>query len=316
MGAVTAALPNGRFVHPALFYRGDGEYLSRLVPFVEEGLSRREPVAVAVPTERLAMLSGALGRASEKVRLIDMTLAGRNPGRIIPAVLRDFADRFPDRHVRIIGEPIWAGRSDREYPACAQHEALINRAFDGRDVTIVCPYDTEALTARVLSDARATHPLVWAGARKSASGDYAPDRVIAEYNRPLRSPADAAEWPVDSEAGLAALRRFVAGHAEAMGLDSGRVTDFVLMVNELATNSVVHAGTSARVRIWHDATVGDVVCEVHDGGFLADPLAGRRPSPPGQFGGRGLLLVNELADLVRMHTSPSGTTVQVHCHVS
>lgn len=316
MNAVTVSTPDGRFVHPALFYRGDGEYLAGLVPFVEEGLSRSEPVAVAVPAERLAVLSGALGAVSAEVRLIDMSLAGRNPGRIIPAVLRAFADRYPGRHVRIIGEPIWAGRSDKEYPACAQHEALINRAFDGRDATIVCSYDAEALTARVLSDARATHPLVWEGNERSASGCYAPDRVITEYNEPLRSPAEAAEFLVDKESELPSVRRFVSGHAESMGLGADRVTDLVLMVNELATNSVLHARTSARVRIWYDTTGGDVVCEVHDGGFLADPLAGRRPGTTGQAGGRGLLLVNELADLVRTHTSPSGTTFQVHCHVS
>ncbi|MFD2421216.1 anti-sigma factor RsbA family regulatory protein [Amycolatopsis pigmentata] len=316
MSAVTASTQRGSFVHPALFYRGDAEYLAGLVPFVEEGLSRQEPVAVAVPAARLAMLSGALGSASGKVRLIDMSVAGRNPGRIIPGVLRDFADRYPDRHVRIIGEPVWLGRSAKEYPACAQHEALINRSFDGRDATIVCPYDADRLSDRMLSDARATHPLVWEGEQASASGDYAPDRVVAEYNEPLRSPLDAAEFLVDKESDLPVVRRFAAGHAERMGLASDRVADLVLIVNELATNSVVHARSSARVRIWFEAADGDVVCEVHDGGFLADPLAGRRPSPPGRLGGRGLLLVNELADLVRTYTSPSGTTLHVHCHVS
>lgn len=316
MSVVTASIQRGHFVHPALFYRDDGEYLAGLVPFVEEGLSRQEPVAVAVPAARLAMLSGALGSAAGKVRLIDMSVAGRNPGRIIPGVLRDFADRYPDRHVRIIGEPVWPARNAKEYPACAQHEALINLSFEGRDATIVCPYDAGRLTGRMLSDARATHPLLWEGEQASASGDYAPDRVVSEYNEPLRSPADAAEFLVDKQSELPAARRFTAGHAQRMGLPPDRAGDLVLIVNELATNSVIHARSGARVRIWYDTTDGDVVCEVHDDGFLADPLAGRRPSQPGQPGGRGLLLVNELADLVRTYTSPSGTTLHVHCHVS
>ncbi|MCO1580514.1 MEDS domain-containing protein [Crossiella sp. SN42] len=58
--------------------------------------------------------------------------------------------------MRIIGEPIWADRSEAEYPACAQHEALINAASTGRDLTIRCPYDTSRLTTEVLEDARAT----------------------------------------------------------------------------------------------------------------------------------------------------------------
>jgi anti-sigma regulatory factor (Ser/Thr protein kinase) len=64
------------------------------------------------------------------------------------------------------------------------------------------------------------------------------------------------------------------------------------------------------VRIWAES--GRVVCEVHDGGQLTDPLAGRRPPNPMQPGGRGLLLVHQLADLVRVHTGPEGTTIRCY----
>ncbi|NEY36638.1 hypothetical protein GTU99_31595, partial [Streptomyces sp. PRKS01-65] len=158
-GAPAAAGPVDPFVHPALFYRDDEEYLRGTVPFVREGLAAGEPVAVAVPGERLALIREALGDAADGVRMLDMREAGRNPGRIIPGVLRAFADAQPEgRRVRIIGEPIWAGRSDTEYPACVQHEALINAAFQGRTVTILCPYDAHRLDERVLADAHATHP--------------------------------------------------------------------------------------------------------------------------------------------------------------
>lgn len=49
---------------------------------------------------------------------------------------------------------------------------------------------------------------------------------------------------------------------------------------------------------------------MRDKGRLTDPLAGRRPVPRDQHGGRGLLLVNLLADLVRVHTEPSATTIR------
>ncbi|HEX9499900.1 MAG TPA: MEDS domain-containing protein, partial [Mycobacterium sp.] len=48
-----------------------------------------------------------------------------------------------------------------EYPACVQHEALINMAFEGRGLTILCPYDTAHLGPRALVDARMTHPVLW-----------------------------------------------------------------------------------------------------------------------------------------------------------
>ena len=96
------------FDHPALFYRDEQEYLAGTLPFITEGLAAGTPVAVAVPTANLALLRDELGRDAERVRLLDMTEVGRNPGRIIPGVLRAFADAHPGRHVRIIGEHLWA----------------------------------------------------------------------------------------------------------------------------------------------------------------------------------------------------------------
>ncbi|MBA5220537.1 ATP-binding protein [Streptomyces griseoaurantiacus] len=81
-------------------------------------------------------------------------------------------------------------------------------------------------------------------------------------------------------------------------------------VAELTTNSVVHGAGSDTLRI--GAESDRIVCEVHDSGQLNDPLAGRRPSHPTQPRGRGLLLVHPLADLVRVHTGPDGTTVRRH----
>jgi anti-sigma regulatory factor (Ser/Thr protein kinase) len=302
-----------QFVHPALLYRDDSEYLAGLLPFIADGLARDDPVAVVVPGGRLAMLSEALGRRASEVWMLDMMRAGRNPGRIIPAVLREFADRHPDRHVRVVGEPIWAGRSDREYPACVQHEALTNLAFTGRNVTMVCPYDAKRLAPQVITDAYATHPLVWDLNTSEASAEYAPERVIAAYNQPLHAPLNAPQWIVRAKSDLSATRRFVSAHAEKLGLAHDRILDLALMVNELATNSLVHTGGGCRVRIWLDEA--EIVCAVADQGHITDPLAGRRPSLPGQFGGRGLLLVNQFADLVRMHTTPEGTTLHVHCRL-
>lgn len=297
------------FVHPALFYRGKRDYLAGTVPFVQDGLAAGEPVAVAVPTWNLEPLRAALGADAGRVRLLDMTLAGRNPGRIIPGVLRDFADAHPGARVRIIGEPIWAGRSAAEYPACAQHEALINTAFAGRTVTILCPYDTGALDPDVIADAWVTHPVVIDDAGEWVSDGFAPDAVVAEYNRPLPAPAGAAEVAFDANC-LARMRAAVAADPAARALTGDRLADLLMIANELATNAVVHGGGHGTLRLW--AANGHLVCQVDSDGDLADPLAGRIPAGPHQLGGRGLLLVNHLSDLVRVHTGDGHTTVRVH----
>jgi anti-sigma regulatory factor (Ser/Thr protein kinase) len=297
------------FVHPALFYRDDTEYLAGTVPFVTDGLAAGEPVAVAVPGPRLELLRAELGDAAGPVEFLDMTIVGRNPGRIIPGVLRAFADRHTSSRVRIIGEPIWDGRSNTEYPACVQHEALINLAFTGRPATILCPYDSEALPPEIIADAAATHPLLIDGFGQRDSDTYAPDQVVASYNRPLHIPPDSARQDFDRTT-LPALRPFAAHHAQRLGLAGLRVEDLILAVMELATNSVEHGAGHGTAHLW--SADGHIVGRVFDAGQVTDPLVGRRPAPPDQFRGRGVLMVNLLADLVRMHTSPHGTTVQVH----
>jgi anti-sigma regulatory factor (Ser/Thr protein kinase) len=300
----------GSFVHPALFYQDTRDYLDGTLRFVREGLAAGEPVAVAVPGENLRLIREGLGPAADAVRLLDMAEAGRNPGRIIPGVLRAFADaQPPGRRVRIIGEPIWAGRTSVEYPACAQHEALINAAFAGRTATILCPYDARHLDARVLADAHATHPTVIHGGRAADSGAYAPETVVARYNEPLPAlpQGPCLCFPFD-RGSLPEARHRAADEGRRLGLPAARVQDLMLVASELTTNSVLHGGGRGLLRVWGED--GAVVCEVRDSGFLADPLEGRRPAPPDRSGGRGLLLVNLVADLVRTHTGRAGTTVR------
>ncbi|WP_407675789.1 anti-sigma factor RsbA family regulatory protein [Prauserella endophytica] len=298
----------GAFIHPALFYRDESTYLAGTVPFVLDGLAGGEPVAVAVPGRNLARIEDALGDAAGEVLLIDMGDAGRNPGRIIPGVLRAFADAHPGP-VRIIGEPIWAGRSEDEYPACAQHEALINAAFAGREATILCPYDTTSLAASVLADAEATHPLLIDDIGQTVSERYSPDDIVATYNAPL-SPSPAAAAMTFTVSELARVRHFAFDFAADAGLPGERLQDLVLAVGELTGNSVQHGGGGGELRLWAEG--GHLVCEVEDSGQLADPLAGRRPVPLSQVGGRGLLLVNHIADLVRTYRTDSGTITRVY----
>ncbi|MFD0327572.1 ATP-binding protein [Streptacidiphilus monticola] len=89
-----------------------------------------------------------------------------------------------------------------------------------------------------------------------------------------------------------------------------RLIDLELAVAELTTNSVLHGGGSGTLRIWQED--GLVVCEVHDAGRLTDPLAGRRPATADEPNGRGLLLVNRVAQLVRVRADAEGTTFRAY----
>ncbi|MFC8201631.1 anti-sigma factor RsbA family regulatory protein [Streptomyces sp. NPDC057298] len=298
------------FVHPALFYRTEQEYTRQTVSFLREGLDNGEPMAVAVPGPNLDLIRSGLGADAEGILFLDMTEAGRNPGRIIPKVLRGFADAHPQGRVRIIGEPIWAGRSTVEYPACAQHEALINAAFEGRAVTILCPYDEVRLDPQVIADARVTHPTLISGeGREWISDVYDWQEVVSRYNQELPTVPDAAVFSYSAE-DLPAVRHFALAQAARLGLAGERLMDAELAVAELTTNSVVHGGGRGTLAVW--AEQEQLVIEVRDAGRLTDPLAGRRPPERGQVGGRGLMLVHCVSDLVRVHTGDDGTTVRFY----
>src|SRR5262245_32216736 len=298
------------FVHEALLYEDTEEYLAGTVPFVTAALERGEPVAVAVPGPRLEQIRSALGPSARPVVLRAMGQAGRNAGRILPGVLLAFASLYPTQRVWIVGEPIWAGRTDDEYPACAQHEALINAAFAGRDATILCPYDISALDPMWLDDALCTHPVVVTPGRRWASLRYGdPVEVAAGFNEALPDvPVHAFQASIAPD-GLAGLRQRVTDEALNAGLSPEKAVDFVLAANELASNTVAHTSGAGTLAVWSDEEY--VMCQVNDGGHIDDPLAGRIPVPAASAeGGRGLPLVHHLCYLVRVHTRQGATAIR------
>lgn len=301
--------------HSALLYRDAAELLAGVVPFLLEGLAEGAVVGAALPGPHLDLVRSGLGRFADQVRLFDMAEVGRNPGRILAEVIHTIVDSRPDAPARIVDEPVWAGRSDREYPACVQHEALINAAFAERTGAILCPYDVAGLDPQVIEDAYRTHPVVATPAAREVSQRYGdPVAVARSFNLPLPEPPVHAATIVVDFGALAKVRAFVAEAAESAGLSADRTADLVIAVNELATNTAAHTPGTGTLAVWTEG--GDIVCQVRDGGYIDAPLAGRIPPPSIAYGGRGLILVNQLCDLVRVHTRPGATTVRLHMRLT
>jgi MEDS: MEthanogen/methylotroph, DcmR Sensory domain len=308
---MTAPAPrwSDEFVHPALFYRGTAEYLEGTVPFIREGLAAGEPVALAVPGPNLRLILAELGSDAERVRLLDMTRSGRNPGRIVPNVLRAFADAHRFQRVRIIGEHLWTGHSAREYPACAQHEALIHIALTGRSVTMLCPYDANRVGMQTLADAEATHPLLIGANGKRASTAYAPAHVAADAL--FRSPTLGPSFTFDAT-NQALAGQFASDHATRYGLGSDHA-ELKLLINELTTKALMHGSGTGTLRIW--AEQGYLVCEVRHAGQPDNPTIDRRPADPRQSDGRGLL-AHYLSDLVQQRSCLQGTATWVYLRLA
>jgi anti-sigma regulatory factor (Ser/Thr protein kinase) len=302
------------FVHSALLYHSQQEYLDFVERFVVDGLARDEPVLVAVPGDKLAMLRDALclscgGALLADLRLADTAEVARNPSRFL-ATEGSFIAEYPGRRVRIVSQLVWPGRTADEFLACVQHEALVNGAFEGRDVTGLCLFDADQLDEDVLADARSTHPLLWKCGSAYRSAEYAPNDALARCNQPLPASPGAVTYMVRRTADLRPARSFAVDYAGWVGLSRDGIEDLQLIATELATNSLMYTNGACQLAFWRQND--HLVCEARDGGRFDDPLAGRRPPGAGGTESRGLFLVNAMADLVRTHTTTTGTTIQAY----
>lgn len=122
-------------------------------------------------------------------------------------------------------------------------------------------------------------------------------------------PADAEVLAYRAE--LGSVRRFVAARASAAGLSPRRIADLVMAVSELAANTLAHTRGAGTLLTW--TTADEIICEIRDGGHLADERAGHsRPAPDQLGGGRGLWVVREVCDRVEISTDALGVAIRVH----
>jgi hypothetical protein len=133
-------------LHAAFIHRHGADGVASVVAFVREGLARRDAVSVGVPAPLGRLLRQALGERAPRAAFFDMAELGRNPGRIIPAML-DFAATHAGRRIRYVSQPFWAGRSAAEASEAIRHEALVNLAFAQADAPY-CACTTRASWVR------------------------------------------------------------------------------------------------------------------------------------------------------------------------
>jgi anti-sigma regulatory factor (Ser/Thr protein kinase) len=301
------------FHHEALLYAGQDEFLARSLSFIRHGTADREEVLVAVGRDKIDLLRHELGPDASAVRFADTDTIGRNPATIIP-VWSEFVDESvrSGRQCRGIGEPVCADRRGAALVECGIHEALLNTAFeDGFGWQLMCPYDTETLSAAAVADACSTHPYVADPGGSRPNADYTSGvGGWPGHLEPLPAPANPPRELEFGGGSMHRLRLAVAAFAQRCGLGSGRVSDLVIAVNELVGNSVRHGGGEGVLRLWREGD--DLLCEVADHGSISDPLVGRRRPTPEQVGGRGLWIVNHLCDLVQVRSHAGHSAVRVH----
>jgi len=157
----TAALSSHLFEHRLLTYGSKEEYVEAVVPFIAEGLEQAHAHLVVATPPQISLLRESLDDRAEHVEFADSadwytSLAGAlNRYRAYVKEKLEAGGVW----IRVVGDPVWAGRSDTEIAAWFRYESLVNLAFAAAPATIVCAYDASSFSEAVMSVARATHPL-------------------------------------------------------------------------------------------------------------------------------------------------------------
>jgi anti-sigma regulatory factor (Ser/Thr protein kinase) len=301
------------FVHRALIYGSDREFMDVAMPFVEEGLRAAEPTLVAVQDRHVENLRSALSGTPEGLTLHPIDGWYETSARTREKFGRWAVERTEGgSRVRLIGEPPWALGHEAQVRDWARHESVLNVAFASLPVTFVCPYDSGVLPEEVLEHAHETHPEIVDRRGIVTSSSYEdPRRFCERLDSTIevhgRDPALELLFGLGD---LPAVRRMVASFAIDAGLSGSRTEEIVMAANEITTNAVRHGRPPATVRAWH--TDDEVILEVTDAGDgIRNALVGQLPPPAGNLGGRGFWITRLLCDAVEV-CDAGGCTVTMH----
>lgn len=134
--------------------------------------------------------------------------------------------------------------------------------------------------------------------------DGSPPRAHGAWRSPLPEPGKMTFTAAD----LPEVRRFTAARAARAGMSAEAADDFVIAVNEIATNAVRHGSPRAWLRLW--VSGGALVAEIRDTGqWPAGTVPAALPPRPAEEGGMGLDVARLVCDGLQIRASSAGTAV-------
>jgi transcriptional regulator with XRE-family HTH domain len=161
--------------HSAFRYGTDDQFQTTIGAFLAEGIERSEAMLAVTTPANIELLREHLGNDARGVEFADATAWYITPSATLEAY-RSFTDAKLGggaHWVRIVGEPMWTGRSDAELRRWTRYESLFNLVFGASPLTVVCPFDERSVTPEVMRGAQLTHPHMLGNEGISQSPEYA-----------------------------------------------------------------------------------------------------------------------------------------------
>lgn len=307
------------FLHDAAFFASEEEFLSVVVPFLEDGQVAGERALVAVSDRRAGLLRSVLSNP-ESVTFLPGESAYRRPASTIRTMLELFREHVKTsaQRIRITGEVLDSGPgAPREWDPWARFEAAINDLFRDFPVSALCLYDARTTPVRVREDIERTHPRLSSSDQPGLiNGRYQePAAFLAERSQPRADPIEQTPAQIELvDPSAAAARRAVAELASGSAISGDDESDLIWGVSEAIANAHVHGRAPVELRGW--STPDRLVICIRDAGSgPADPYAGLVPATRGA-GGLGLWIAHQTcAHIVHVHAH-DGFTIRLTAEIT
>ncbi len=169
--------------HSLLPYRSDDQLRKVAGAFLAEAIERSEALMAVTTEANIELLRQELGRDARNVKFVDARRFYRTPIAALSAY-RSFADAQLGRGVpwvRVLGEPIWDGRTADDVRLWIRYESLLNLVFGAYPVTMMCTCDERSVAPEIVRQVHLTHPKTVDAEQILESPDYAePERFVLE----------------------------------------------------------------------------------------------------------------------------------------
>ena len=323
------------YLHEAVLYDSDEDFLGVVVPFLQEGAAVGQPCLVALGASTTELVRAAMGNTAGLTFLDDRY---DRPASVIRSNRDLFTAHLTDgaSQIRVASEVPHPGLG-APWDGWARYEAAVNQAYAEFPLWGLCAYDTRITPDPVLDDVARTHPhLATADGHRGNPRYQNPAEFLTQRTPSQADPVETASPPVIDliDPTPAAARDAV--HTASMirpntvrpnptgleaipldprqpatpQLDPTDIEHLVFAVSEAVTNALIHGRLPVRFRLW---TAPDrIVATVTDrGDGPADPFAGLLPVTDTCSAGLGLWLTHQLCSHVTLDTTDDGFTIRL-----
>lgn len=295
----------GGYSHDLLLHESDEELVQGTRAFVEQGLDSGGHVLVHSSKPRVEMLREALGSHPRLEYGLDEELY-LTPTSTLFAYQKKFAEQPLPVDFWVTGT-VPLGEDVGRHAAWSRYESLVNEVLGSYAFHALCTYDVAILPESTIAAAKATHQHVGTGVQRAASSEYQhPSDFLADPLADVPEPPDSqavVSMTLRSLQHLAPARRLVQREVVRCSLTREAVDGFVMAVNEVLVNGLLHGGAPVQLLLWVGGT--RLTCLVTDEGpGIGDRLAGYRyPQPRGP---KGLWVARQLCQDLFVDNLPGG----------